>query len=52
MESLEEYRRRAEEAEALARRATTEAERQAYEKIAEGWRELVTSAELALKRGY
>lgn len=46
----EEYRRNAEDAERLAREARFEAERRGYQKIAEGWRELVAEAERVRKR--
>lgn len=45
MGSIEEYRRRAAEAEALAKAAKTADEREAYKKIARGWLDLITAAE-------
>ena len=40
-----EFRRNAEEAERRAREAHTEDERAGYEKVAQGWRELISAQE-------
>jgi hypothetical protein len=52
MGRAEEYRLNAEEAERRARMALSPIEREAYEKIAQGWRELVAEAERTEKRGF
>jgi hypothetical protein len=44
MDRAEEYRRRAEEVEGLAKAATSEADRAAFEKIAREWRDLEATA--------
>ena len=51
MERAEEYRRKAEEAEILARRALSDVERAAYRKISEGWRQLEAAAQVSKRRG-
>ena len=51
MDRLPEYRRNAEEAERLAKKALSAHERDSYERIAKGWRELVTAEEITRKRG-
>lgn len=50
-QKLHQYARQAEHAERLARSAATEAERDAYLKIAAVWRELAATREGLMKRG-
>lgn len=49
-EKLHRYVQQAEQAERLARSAATQAEREAYLKIAAVWRELATTREGLMKR--
>jgi hypothetical protein len=50
MDRAEDYRKRAEEAEESARRAAGELERDAYSRIAQGWRDLEASARRGLNK--
>jgi hypothetical protein len=52
MVERDEYRRRAEEAERLAEQAATPHEREAYARIARGWRALETSSHRREQRGF
>lgn len=47
----DEYKRRAEEAEAAAREAKSELDRDEFLRIAQSWRDLARQAERDLKRG-
>lgn len=51
MDRIEEFRSRAEQAEREVERASTAAERVAYEKIAKSWRDLERQALAKMKRG-
>jgi hypothetical protein len=51
MDRVDEYRRKAEEAERRAAAAGSDDEREGYEKIAKGWRDLIKAEERRQKRG-
>lgn len=51
MDRLAEYRRNAEDAERLARKAPSTLERDSFERIAKGWRDLIKAEEITRKRG-
>lgn len=51
MDRLAEFRRNAEDAERLASMALSTHERESYERIAKGWRELLKAEEITRKRG-
>lgn len=50
MDRLQEYRRNAEEAERLARKGATAHERDSYERIAQGWRDLLAAEQSTRQR--
>ena len=51
MSRADEYARQAEEAERAAETALSPLDRDSYNRVAQGWRELETAARIAEKRG-